>query len=101
MSAQTEGWKLAADRLWCAHALAYPEAALLVAEMARQSTEVRLQQASAQALPSLRAACLKDADRRSKDLARRRFGAVRDVLHGLSGPSFGKRRNDGGGDYCR
>jgi hypothetical protein len=55
------------------------------------SDEPSLQQKAAQALPNLRAACAKDADRRTKDLAQRRFGAVRDCLHVLDGPRFGKR----------
>jgi hypothetical protein len=58
--------------------------------MAR-SGEPQLQHAAAQALPSLRGACLRDAERRTRDLARRRFGAVRDVLHALTAPRFGKR----------
>ena len=91
MDAQLRDWKLAVDRLWSAPSLCCREAALLAAEIARQSQEPMLQQAAAQALPSLRGACVKGADRRSKEMARRRLGVVRDALHALSGPRFGKR----------
>jgi hypothetical protein len=90
MDAQAQEWKGAVDRLWSATALDYRQAAQLVAEMAR-SEEPRLQQAASQALPSLRSASLRDAERRTRDLARRRLGAVRDVLHALTAPRFGKR----------
>jgi hypothetical protein len=92
MDAQAQEWKGAVDRLWSAPVLDYAQAARLAAEMAR-SEEPRLQQAALQAMPSLRSACLKDAERRTKDLARRRLGAVRDVLHALTAPRFGKRRH--------
>jgi hypothetical protein len=49
-----------------------------------------LQHAAAQALPSLRAA-VQGADRRSQALAERHFAAIRDVLHALTLPRFGKR----------
>ena len=41
--------------------------------------------------PSLRSASLRDSDRGAKALARRRLGTVRDVLHALTAPRFGKR----------
>ena len=90
MDAQLQEWKLAVDRLWSAAAPDYAQAARLVAEMAR-SEEPRLRQAAAQAFPSMRSALAKDADRGTKALAHRRLGAVRDVLHALSQPRFGKR----------
>src|SRR5712692_10946133 len=93
MDAQLRGWKLAVEQLWAASVLDYRDAALLAAEIARLSEEPRLQQAASQALPSLRGACVAGVDRSSKDLARRRFGAVRDALHVLTGPRFGKRRS--------
>jgi hypothetical protein len=86
-------WKRTIDRLWSAAAIDYRQAALLAAEMARQSKDRALEHAASQALPSLRAACLKGADRRARDLARRRLGAIRDVLHALDAPRFGKRRS--------
>jgi len=95
MDAQLEIWKLAVGQLWSAPSLDYRDAARLAAEIARHSNEPRLQQSAAQALPTLRGACATGADRRTKGLARRRFGAMRDALHGLTGPRFGKRRRIG------
>ena len=91
MEVELHGWKLATERLWSAPAFDHREAALLAAEIARRSQEPSLQEKASQAAPSLRAACVKGADRRSKDVAQRRFGAVRDCLHALTGPRFGKR----------
>jgi hypothetical protein len=95
MDAQVRVWKLAVERLWTAPMLDYRDAAQLAAEIARHSDEPRLQQVAAQAVANLRGACVQSADRRTKDLARRRFGTVRDVLHNLAGPRFGKRRRVG------
>src|SRR4051812_21511583 len=58
--------------------------------MAR-SEDAALREAAAQSLPSLRAALVKGADQRTRDVARRRFGAVRNVLHALDAPRFGNR----------
>ena len=92
MDAQIKAWKREIDRLWSAAALDYREAASFAAEMAR-SEEPALREAASQALPNLRDACLKTADRMTKALARRRLGAVRDALHALAAPRFGKRRS--------
>jgi hypothetical protein len=83
-------WKLAIDRFWLADAPDYRQATLLAAEMAA-SAEPALQRAAVQALPSLRNAMLKKADRGTKELAHRRLSLVRDVLHVLTAPHFGKR----------
>ena len=90
MDAQAKRWKDAVDRLWSASALDFREAAQLLAEMTR-SEEPGLRDAAAQAMPTLRSASLKDADRRTRDLARRRLGAVRDALHTVAVPRFGRR----------
>ena len=45
-----------------------------------------------QALPILRGASHEDADHVTKDAARRRLGVIREVLHALITPQFGKRR---------
>ncbi|HEX2216687.1 MAG TPA: hypothetical protein VHG27_08370 [Xanthobacteraceae bacterium] len=82
---------MAVERLWSAPAFDHRQAAVLTAEIARESAEPTLRQRAAQALPSLRAACAKSADRRTKDVAQRRFGAVRDCLHVLTAPRFGRR----------
>jgi hypothetical protein len=50
-----------------------------------------LRHAAAQALPSLRGACQKTSDQMSRNVARRRFGAIRDAMHALDAPRFGKR----------
>ena len=91
MELQQKQWKRDADRLWAASPFDAREAAALAAEIARHGGDERLRQAAAQALPSLRGACLKTSDQMSRNVARRRFGAIRDALHALDAPSFGKR----------
>jgi hypothetical protein len=91
MELEQKQWKLEAERLCSASPFDVRHAAALAAEIARHGADERLQQAAAQALPSLRGACLKTADQMSRNLARRRFGAIRDALHALDAPRFGKR----------
>jgi hypothetical protein len=93
MSAQLKEWKHALDQLWSATELDCGQAARLAAEMTR-SEEARLREVATQALPSLRGALLKGAGRGARELARRRLGAVRDVLHALDAPRFGKRGSE-------
>jgi hypothetical protein len=93
MDRQLNGWKVLADRFWSAAVPDYHEATQLVAEMASASDDT-LRQAATQALPSLRNATAKRADRSTKDLARRRFSRVRDCLHALTAPRFGKRGSE-------
>ena len=50
-----------------------------------------LRQAATQALPSLRNASPGNADDGAKDAARRRLRVVREVLHTLTAPRFGRR----------
>jgi hypothetical protein len=90
MDARLKEWTLAVDRCWSDDAPDYGRAARLAAELAR-SDIARLAHAATQALPSLRAASLRGADRAVKALAHRRLGAVRDELHALDAPRFGKR----------
>jgi hypothetical protein len=90
MERQLTQWKLGVDRLWSAHTLDVREAARLVAEIAG-CEEAMLRHAAAQALPSLRNAIVKSADRSTRELARRRLGLVRDALHVQTAPRFGKR----------
>jgi hypothetical protein len=92
MEQQLREWKRSIDRFWSAAAPDYLDAAKLAAEIARGSDDAGLRQAAAQTLPSLRSATLKKAGQSSKDLARRRLGIVRDILHALTAPQFGKRR---------
>src|SRR6266436_4769903 len=86
-------WKLGVERIWSAAAPDYGEAACLAAEISRASEETILRQAAAQALPILRSASSEDADRSTQDAARRRLGVIREVLHTLTTPTFGKRGN--------
>ena len=90
MDARLKEWKLAVDRCWSDDAPDYGRAARLAAELARCDI-TRLAHAATQALPSLRAASLRGADRAAKALAHRRLGAVRDELHALDVPRFGRR----------
>jgi hypothetical protein len=90
MHAQAKDWKRAADQLWADATLDLRAAGQLAAEMAR-SENAALREAATQALASLRAALVKGADQRTRDVARRRFGAVLNVLHALDAPRFGKR----------
>jgi hypothetical protein len=91
MEMQHKHWKRDTDRLWSASAFDVRQAAELAAEIARHGADEGSRQAAAQALPSLRGACLKSADQISRNVARRRFGAIRDALHALDAPRFGKR----------
>jgi hypothetical protein len=87
MESQQQHWKRDADRLWSASSFDVREVVALAAEIARHGDEP-LRQAAAQALPSLRGA---SSDQMSRNVARRRFGAIRDALHALDAPRFGKR----------
>ena len=91
MELQQKHWKRDADRLWLASPFDFREAASLAAEIARHGGDERLRQAAAQALPSLRGAGLKTSDQMSRNIARRRFGAIRDALHAFDAPRFGQR----------
>jgi hypothetical protein len=93
MHRQFGEWKLGVERLWSAEVPDYGGAERLAAEIARASEAVTLRQAAAQALPALQNASLKKADRSAKDLAWRRLSAIRDILHVLDAPRFGKRQD--------
>jgi len=93
MDRQLTAWKAQADRFWSAAAPDYREAARLAAEISSASDEA-LRHAAMQALPSLRNAMAPRADRSARDLAKRRFSLVRDRLHILTAPRFGKRGGD-------
>ena len=91
MDTQLRDWKAAAERLWVAPAFDHSYAAQLAADIAHLGTDADLQQAAAEAMPYLRAACAKTADRNRKETAQRRFGMVRDALHARTGARFGRR----------
>jgi len=86
-------WKHSVELIWSAAAPDYGKAACLVGEIARASTEAMLRQAAMQALPILRSASSADADHSTTDAARRRLGVIREVLHTLTTPTFGRREN--------
>lgn len=84
-------WKLGIERIWSAAAPDYHEAACLADDIARFSEQAMLRQAATQALPILRSAAAATADRTIQDAARRRIGVVREALHTLTTPQFGRR----------
>ena len=92
MDKQLSEWKLAVERIWSAAAPDYHNAACLAADIAGASEYVTLQAAATQALPILRSASSEDADQSTRDAARRRLGVIREVLHELTTPRFGKRQ---------
>jgi hypothetical protein len=90
MDRQLTAWKTLADQFWSTATPDYREAARLTAEIADTSDDT-LRQAARQALPSLRNAVTERADRSARELAKRRFSPVRDRLHTLTAPRFGRR----------
>jgi hypothetical protein len=93
MDRQLSEWKLGLERIWSAATPDYQEAARIAAAIANASDELTLRQAATQALPILRSACAPDADQSTEVAARRRLGVIREVLHSLTTPQFGKRAN--------
>jgi len=91
MDRQLMEWKLGVERLWPAATLDYRAAERLAADIATYSGDAMLRQAATQALPSLRGAALENADRSTQDEARRRLGAMRDILQALDDTGFGRR----------
>jgi hypothetical protein len=91
MDSQLCEWKIAVDRIWSAAAPDYHQAARLAADIAGTSRDTILRQAATQALPILRSASAENADRTTRDAARRRLCVILDVLHTLNAPRFGKR----------
>jgi hypothetical protein len=90
MMERLDTWKLGLERLRSADGADWSEAARLVAEIGRMSTDVTLRQAAEQALPVLRQAATAD-DPAIALAARRRVGVVLDVVHDLAAPRFGRR----------
>src|SRR3981081_318662 len=86
-------WKHRVELIWSAAAPDYGEAACLAAEIARAGAGAILRQAATRALPILRSASSAGADHSTTDAARRRLGVIREVLHTLTTPTFGKRGN--------
>ena len=92
MDKQLCEWKVALERIWSAASPDYHEAARLAVAIAGASEYALLRQAAAQALAILRSASAEDADRITRIAARRRLGVIREVLHSLTSPQFGKRQ---------
>jgi hypothetical protein len=91
MDSKLREWQLDIERIRSAAAPDWREAARLADAMARTSGEVILRQAAAQALPILRRAAIETADPGIADAARRRLGILREVMHTLTTPKFGRR----------
>jgi hypothetical protein len=91
MDAQFNQWRLAVDRIGSAGEIDWREAARLAAEIASGIDDGTLRQAASQALPILRSAAQGGVDRTTTDAARRRLGVLRDTLHALTTPRFGRR----------
>jgi hypothetical protein len=87
-------WKLDIERIWSAAAPDYWQAACLADDMIRFSEETVLRQAATQAFPILRSASIQKTDHAVQDAARRRLGVLREALHTLATPQFGKRQTE-------
>jgi hypothetical protein len=84
-------WKHAVDRFWQAEGPDWTEVGQVVAAIAATSEEDDLRHAATQAQPSIRNATVNPQDHMTRVVARRRLGVIRDVLHELSAPKFGRR----------
>jgi len=84
-------WKFALDRLSQESAPDWREIARIVSAIATTAQATGLPQAASQALPSVRNAAANPADHMTIVVARRRLAIVRDVLHVLVTPKFGRR----------
>ena len=91
MDSRFREWQLDVERIRQAEAPDWNEAARLAELMARTAAEVLLRQAAAQALPILRHAAAEAAEPGIAEAARRRLGIIREVLHTLTTPKFGRR----------
>lgn len=90
MDTQLKKWELRIDRL-AAVAIDWHEAARLALEIASSAEDETLRHAASQGLPALRNAALWAADDAAREAARRRLGVIREALHAVSAPRFGKR----------
>jgi hypothetical protein len=84
-------WKHAVDRFWQAEGPDWTEVAHVIAAIAAASEEPDLRHAATQAQPSIRNAASNPQDHMTRVVARRRLGVIRDVLHDLTTPQFGRR----------
>jgi hypothetical protein len=91
MDAQLKKWELWIERLWSSAAIDWHQAARLALDIESASHNDTLRHAASQGLPSLRNASLWSADDAAREAARRRLGVIREALHALTIPRFGKR----------
>ena len=84
-------WKHAVDRFWQAEGPDWTEVAHVVAAIAAGAEDDDLRHAATQAQPSIRNATLNPQDHMTRVVARRRLGVIRDALHELTAPKFGRR----------
>jgi len=87
-------WRFALDRWSQDAAPDWDEIARLIAAIAATAEATELRQAASQAQPSVRNAATNPSDHMTCVVARRRLAVVRDVLHALTTPKFGRRRAD-------
>ena len=87
-------WRFSLDRLSQDAAPDWHEVARVVAAIAATAEATELRQAASQAQPSLRNAAANPADHITGVVARRRLAVVRDVLHTLTTPKFGRRGSE-------
>ena len=83
-------WRHAVDRFWQAEGPDWTEVGVVVAAIAA-SEESDLRHAATQAQPSIRNAAANPQDHMTRVVARRRLGVIREVLHALATPKFGRR----------
>jgi len=91
MDTQLKKWELRIDRLSSSAAIDWHEAARLALDIASSAEDETLRHAASQGLPALRNAALWAADDAAREAARRRLGVIREALHAVSAPRFGKR----------
>jgi hypothetical protein len=91
MDRQLGEWKHAVDRFWQAEGPDWTEVGHVVADIAVNAEQDDLRHAATQAQPSIRNATNNPQDHMTRVVARRRLGIVRDVLHELVTPKFGRR----------
>lgn len=87
-------WKLDIERIWSAAAPDYHQAARLADDMIRFAEETTLRQAANQAFSILRSASVQKTDQAIQDAARRRLGVLREAVHALATPQFGRRQTE-------
>jgi hypothetical protein len=84
-------WKHAVDRFWQAEGPDWTEVAHVVTGIAATAEEADLRHAATQAMPSIRNAASSPQDHMTRVVAKRRLGVIRDVLHEMTTPKFGRR----------